>query len=214
MQTILKLGPIMRPTVCSSCLDRFVPINHQNACPSCQRYQEKRTVCQDCQFWQAKYPGESFRHHALFYYDDQMQQFFQDYKARGDFRLATVFSSVINDFFRHHQFDTYCCLPPDLQRLANRGFDHVKALFSSLETLDLLQKRQSSQPQAQKNRQQRLATPQIYSFSGDYPCLKHPRSILLLDDIYTTGRTLTHARMCLREAGFKGKIVTFSLVRA
>ncbi|EGF37671.1 ComF operon protein 3, partial [Lacticaseibacillus rhamnosus MTCC 5462] len=37
--------------------------------------------------------------------------------------------------------------------------------------------------------------------------------ITLLDDLYTTGRTLYHARDALVAAGFKGTIQAFTLIR-
>ena len=63
--------------------------------------------------------------------------------------------------------------------------------------------------QSSKNRQERLKSQQCFTLAKDV-CL--PDKILLIDDVYTTGKTLQLALELLLEAGVK-EVLTFSLAR-
>nr|WP_237389402.1 phosphoribosyltransferase family protein [Companilactobacillus zhachilii] len=73
-------------------------------------------------------------------------------------------------------------------------------------------KADADKPQAQKNRLERLETPQTFSALPTIEQIPKNQHILILDDIYTTGRTLMHAHDIFLSAGFKN-ISTFSLSR-
>ncbi|WDT64868.1 ComF family protein [Companilactobacillus crustorum] len=76
----------------------------------------------------------------------------------------------------------------------------------------LLKKNDADKPQAQKNRSERLKTPQTFLPLPELMKIQKNQRILILDDIYTTGRTLMHAHDIFLRAGFKN-ICTFSLSR-
>lgn len=63
--------------------------------------------------------------------------------------------------------------------------------------------------QSSKNRQERLNSQQCFILAKD---VLLPEKILLIDDVYTTGKTLQLARELLLEAGVK-EVLTFSLAR-
>lgn len=97
--------------------------------------------------------------------------------------------------------------------MQQRQFDPVVGLFQNIVALiSALIKLPTTQAQAQKNRAERLATPQFLQFDRQYMALLAKPRLTILDNIYTTGRTLFHARDCLLAAGFQEKIHTFSLV--
>ena len=72
-----------------------------------------------------------------------------------------------------------------------------------------LLEKQDAIAQSSKNREERLNSQQCFTLVKDV-CL--PDEILLIDDVYTTGKTLQLARELLLEAGVK-EVLTFSLAR-
>lgn len=193
------------PRLCDRCLATFSRIDGQTACPGCGRADSPR-LCQDCQRWQAQ--GFTLLHHrAWFRYTPAMKAFIEQYKGRGDYRLHDAFTAVVQIPLRQAALVP---LPNEPQHYRRRGFDPVLGLFGHLPLQHWLKKADTAQPQAQKNRGERLKTPQ--SFTANLPA-QLPRQIILLDDLYTTGRTLYHAQAALRAAGFQGSITSRSLIR-
>ncbi|WP_225877932.1 ComF family protein [Lacticaseibacillus mingshuiensis] len=139
-----------------------------------------------------------------------MKAFIQSYKGNGDYRLHSAFADLLAG-----QFSKNAVLVPltsEPSHLRARGFDPVLGLFGRLRLARWLTKGDTDLPQAQKDRRGRLQTAQ--SFSATLP-RGHARirHVILLDDLYTTGRTLYHARNALRDAGYQGQITSFSLIR-
>lgn len=199
----LDWRPLRLAHLCARCQAQFEPIIGP-VCPGCGR--PGTELCADCRRWQAQV-GSLLHNHALFRYNDAMKQLIFQYKGLGDYRLRHVFSDQLQLGNRH---TALVPIPSEPSHFARRGFDPVLGLFGHLPLQQWLSKRDTATPQAQKNRQERLATPQ--SFRAVIPT-HHYRQVLLLDDLYTTGRTLYHARQALIDAGFSGPIRSFSLIR-
>ena len=94
-----------------------------------------------------------------------------------------------------------------------RGFDPIQGLFGGLQLQPWLRKSPTAKPQAQKNRRERLQTPQSFTVLVPAAKLNQTKQITLVDDLYTTGRTLYHARDALVAAGFQGTVTAFTLIR-
>lgn len=201
----LQLQPLMLPAICPRCLATFSPIAPATACPGCGRA-DSPSLCADCQRWKAG--GETLLHHrAVFNYDAGMQTYIQLYKGVGDYGLRLAFRDRLIPPVRRAAFVPLVSEPA---HLAARGFDPVLGLFDHLKLSFWLTKSATERPQAKKNRAARLLTPQ--SFTAVVPA-NPPNTVCLLDDLYTTGRTFYHAAAALRDAGYRGTITSFSLVR-
>ncbi|WP_235803377.1 ComF family protein [Lacticaseibacillus brantae] len=146
-------------------------------------------------------------HSALFTYNTAMKAFIQQYKGLGDYRLHDAFAGMWPHWLQHWTLVPIVSEPGHLDR---RGFDPVLGLFADLPLRQLLAKAATDKPQAQKTRAERLQTPQSFAVVQPVSGIKQ---ILLLDDLYTTGRTLYHAKDALVAAGFQGKVQSFSLIR-
>ncbi|KRN20733.1 ComF family protein [Lacticaseibacillus camelliae] len=193
------------PALCRRCLAQFELIDQQDACPGCGRGSSS-TLCQDCQRWAAQ--GETLLHHrAWFRYTAPMKAFIQQYKGLGDYRLHSAFADVLQLASRNQALVP---IPSEPGHYARRGFDPVLGLFGHLPLALWLTKGETAVPQAQKTRAERLVTAQ--SFTAHLPAVVPPR-IVLLDDLYTTGRTLYHAKAALRAAGYQGEVISRSLIR-
>lgn len=197
---------LQAPRLCTSCLRLFERIDQASACPGCGRANSP-TLCGDCQRWQAQ--GEVLLHHrAVFTYNQAMKAFIQQYKGLGDWRLHPAFQSELQP----PQRGVIVPLPSEAGHYARRGFDPVLGLFGHLPLQQWLTKADTDLPQAQKSRAGRLATPQSFRVKPGV-VFKHVVRIILVDDLYTTGRTLYHAANALRAGGFGGEIISFSLIR-
>ena len=107
--------------------------------------------------------------------------------------------------------DYYVPVPSSPSHLEKRGFDTVCAIYQKLVPLTkLLVKADTEKAQGEKNREERLLTKQTFSAIDNKNV---SGKILLLDDIYTTGRTLYHARDALLEVYPNCKINSFTISR-
>lgn len=94
------------------------------------------------------------------------------------------------------------------QRFQERGFNQVAALLQQLPFSSLLEKEEGP-AQNTRTRNERLKNKNTFTLKAK---VKVPDKILLVDDVYTTGRTLQHAIAVLKQGGAQ-EIKTFSLCR-
>ncbi len=197
--------------LCASCRSRFRPIP-TSSCPTCRKPLISST-CFDCQKWHQLYPDYDFQHHALYCYEDGMKEWLQRYKFNRETLLATTFSLELVHALRPFKNWLICAIPISTERLSERGFNQVSFVLDQchIKHYPLLKKELHLLPQSKQTRHERLEIPQPFRCPIAADELKG-RSILLVDDVYTTGRTLFHAAMCLRTMPIK-EVHTFSFAR-
>jgi predicted amidophosphoribosyltransferase len=103
-------------------------------------------------------------------------------------------------------------VPPAPSRLRRRGFDPAGELAAALAErieapLEQCLARRGGRRQVGKRRAQRLSHPPRVEARGEVP-----RSVLLVDDVLTTGATLTACARALRDAG-ASRIVALTFAR-
>ncbi|MDO4902668.1 MAG: ComF family protein [Limosilactobacillus sp.] len=176
----------------------------------CSRPQPSGEVCGDCQRWQKVYPWK-IQHHGLYRYNDAMKAYIQSYKFSGDYRLRHVFAEEMKAEIKKYDVDLVIPIPVTDQTMATRGFNQVRGWLEGVDLDDsLATKMEEKVAQSKKNRQERLKTPQIFNLNNPSEILG--KRVLLVDDIYTTGRTIYHASECLYNAG-AASVVSLSLAR-
>lgn len=206
------LWPLMiKETRCQACESKLCKIE----APYCLFCLKKGTVspCDDCRMWQRTYPDYDFQHHCFFHYNEAFHDWIYRYKFLGDYRLRGTFTYEIRAFFHQYPQAIVCTIPLSSERQKTRGFNQSAGILSAarIHTVDLLQKTQHTDAQAQKNRQERLAMVQPFEATTLAEGIKG-REVIIFDDIYTTGRTLFYAAEVLER--FKPlKIRTLSLAR-
>lgn len=147
-----------------------------------------------------------------FLYDRKGKDLIINYKFFFQPSLAEVFAQSIVNKKRHLWPESknpgLAYVPATLQREKERGFDSTKHLaekiseYSGLPLLDLLVKTKQPEDQHHLTLNERWqALENIYAYRPD--AVKHDGDIIIVDDIYTTGATIHHCALALKQAGYK-----------
>ncbi|MER2063227.1 MAG: phosphoribosyltransferase family protein [Alkalibacterium sp.] len=209
---------IEKPTqtlICSGCqllLDRVADNKHK--CLSCCKRSEAER-CQDCLTWQLAHPDYLFKHESLYYYNDFAKEYLEKYKRMGDCELCCLFSNALREYFKVKQKHSVIVpIPTSEKSRAVRGFNQVELLLESagVSYSRALMNIGEDEKQARKNKAERMKTKQPFKVDPKSLSLLEGKSVILVDDLYTTGRTLFHAAEALKNCHLKS-LETFSLFR-
>lgn len=178
---------------CRTCRQKFTRIKRTQACLGCGRAQAQTTLCSDCQNWQTLYP-QLLANRALYLYDAALKDWMQQYKFYGDYQLRFTFAAELKQALADYHGYLVCPIPLADERFATRGFNQVTEMLRAARVSysELLERKTIAQPQSKKNRHERLLLPQPFSLAVPPEKIKN-KKVLLVDDVYTTGRTLFHA---------------------
>ncbi|MER2258709.1 MAG: ComF family protein [Priestia megaterium] len=138
---------------------------------------------------------------SLFHYNEAMKDYLHRYKFLHDILLAKVFNKTLHEQLKN---ETRLIIPIPMhpQNLKVRTFAHIDELLKAgnIPFAHHLTKL-STEQQSLKTREERLKTPQLFEVIN--PTAIKDKNLLVVDDIYTTGTTLNHAKKALLEAGAK-----------
>lgn len=170
-------------------------------------------MCTDCVHWEREpqWANVLERNISLFRYNHFLKKLIARFKYRGDYALAKAFSHNIHSTLIHLQFDYLVPIPLSEERLLERGFNQAKALAeeAGLKVTEALL-RVHGEKQSKKSRTERIHLPQVFQPADEINITG--KSVILVDDIYTTGSTLRHAALVLKQGGAKS-IISFTLAR-
>lgn len=213
--TIRELFSFQRqqaPVVCSKCLGTFIRIKKEESCLGCSRSQKDQEYCPDCLKWQKWYPELKIEHTAFFEYEESFKNWLHRYKFQGDIRLSQIFISEIQQVFRQNRDACIVPLPISLTSKEERGFNQCEEILRAAKVpfVHLLENIHTGEKQSEKDRQERLHTRQPFQIQPIR--LSLDQKIILFDDVYTTGRTIVHAKQLLASFGYKD-VISFTLGR-
>jgi len=208
------------PSQCSSC-NTLLEIEERGLCLPCLRKLQKLRL----------FPSEeririNLSHGdegwAIFRYQDAIKEIFHQIKFHRRRDLLRLFSEEVSAFFarRPHLAEVDCVLPIplDARRRLEREFNQSgiiaagirKILRKKIEERTLLKTR-TTLPQSLLGRaDRRLNLDHVFRVSR--PAQIRGKSILLVDDIFTTGSTLEQAAKTLKAAG-ASRVTYFVLAR-
>ncbi len=207
------LIPEQHAPICDACEHLL----EQIAAPHCQIcYRTFDTpLCPDCEKWRAYYQGADplKRNVSIFTYNHFMKAVMTKWKYRGDYELVRIFKQYFldqfkNEFLNNNMQPILIPVPLSKERLYDRGFNQAAALARLL-GMKIGQPflRNENEKQSKKTRMERMTS--TNPFTLRYPVME---PVVLIDDIYTTGRTIRHAAELLREHGCR-EIYSFTLIR-
>ncbi|MGX4686352.1 ComF family protein [Vagococcus sp. JNUCC 83] len=211
----LLLGREIEETVCcATCFMNFERLHYlaKKHCYYCLK-ESSNEICDDCLYWQKKGMSLS-RHHALYLYNEAMKDYMSSYKFQGNQSLATVFSNPIKESISRLSYDMVVPMPLSRKRLSDRGFNQIETLLSQAHVTfhPFLKKSNHNKKQSSKTRRERLKTTHQFVVIPENQSLIKEKVILLVDDVYTTGSTMQHAKKTLLERQAK-EVITFTLAR-
>lgn len=214
---LIALRPLPETVICKACNSQLYPLKQEVVCKGCGRKQdEPLDYCLDCMKWQQKYPNYAFKNVALFGYEGMVKEMIEAYKFKGDYRLNKLFAQPLHKQLCNPKYKKKQIVPIPISEKSFqlRGFNQVTGLLEAAKVSyeEVLLNRGTEEKQSKKNRQERLATIQPFVVNEEKKEMIKGKQIVLVDDVYTTGRTLFHAAQCLIENGAQS-IETVTLTR-
>ena len=194
---LLRWGDVQPPVICAACQASFAPWPAPH-CPGCGRTSAAGQLCAECQAWQDQF-GRLVPVTPCYQYNQAMKNFMHRYKFQGDYQLRRVFQAELTT--RAGQLGSrVVTVPVSAETMATRGFNQVNGLLALKRVAALKVEGQRKGRQAEKDRAARLATPQPFALTKAAQSLAG-QSVVLVDDVYTTGRTFYHAASLLWQVG-------------
>jgi competence protein ComFC len=143
-----------------------------------------------------------------------MKAYMQQYKFQGDFALRRVLQEPLRLALARETYDVLVPIPVDQATWQQRGFNQVTGWLQTQPFQQALLVRAShkDQPQSAKDRAARLQTAQPFILAPHAADVLMGQRVLLLDDVYTTGRTLRHAAAQIYLGGAKA-VTSLTLAR-
>lgn len=208
LAALWRWQPLSSPAICAACQRRLCPL-HAPQCPQCSRQQTTAQVCQDCLRWR-----DGWHNRAIFPYDDALKAYMHQYKFQGDYQLRRVMQPYLRAALEKIKYDVLVPIPITPQTQQIRGFNQVTGWLSDQRFCAALtaDDGKKGRPQSHKTRQERLQSPQPFQLRPAHARHLKGQHVLLLDDVYTTGRTLRHAATQIYLGGSKA-VTSLTLAR-
>jgi len=187
-------------------------------CPFCAKILDVPGICNTCE---QELPWikdeevvvkklEGIRCAAPLWYQEQVRETLLRFKFQGNSAIAGPLGEVIARCAAEQfggEFDIVTWVPVSKRRLRKRGYDQTELLAQSvclkwnIRPTKMLRKAVDNPPQSGL----RDASARRANVLGVYEAVNeeqiHGKRVLLIDDIYTTGATLTECVRVLKEAG-------------
>ncbi|MCI0680332.1 hypothetical protein L0Y41_03225 [bacterium] len=151
---------------------------------------------------------------SLLDYDDRtVKKALRAFKYRGDREIATVFGELLQKTLAQKiQGDTdsiLATIPPGKKRIRAFGFDHMRRIAEYVSSEELRYEKETLYRTREAPRQADIKkkSDRLKNMEGVFAVknkdLIKEKQIVLIDDIATTGATLTEAKKALLRAGAK-----------
>ncbi|MFC0013573.1 MULTISPECIES: ComF family protein [Allobacillus] len=197
-------------TLCSSC-DEQLEKNQGPTCKKCMKRTEEK-LCSDCMFWEQHFQEDPLdRNVSIYTYNEFMKETMARFKYRGDYEIVHAWKDPFQRAFNKYFPKESQLLPIPLaeSRFSERGFNQAEALARLLEQpLFAGMIRTGQEKQSKKSKWERLTADNPFKLTET-----SPETIVIIDDIFTTGSTVRFAAQVLKDAGAKS-VSSLTLIRS
>lgn len=214
LKEILFFIKIVEGNLCRQCQKQLIRLKKLSTCKGCGRKSKDNTLCKDCLKWKVKYPQIELNHIALYEYNSFIKEWMEKFKFQGDYRLRSLFSEEMKAMFKTYKKDLIVPIPISQMSYQKRGFNQVTAILeaATIPYTSCLINNSSQIKQSSKTRKERLETEQPFKLIKEKTnCIKN-QTLVIVDDVYTTGRTILYAKEILIKGGAKN-VKSFSVAR-
>ena len=201
----------VKATCCETCQKQLHPIKGE-VCLKCGRSLQQidaRFVqgkhCTDCVRWGERgWTDVLIQNKSFYVYNDFLKKILALYKYRGDVEVGRVFSSPIQkELIRSYAFiDQVIPMPASSERMYERGFNQCEVWIEGTKFVkdSPLKRMRNEDKQSKRSRERRINRKEEMFQLVDEENVAG-KKFLLLDDIYTTGTTIHHAALTLKQGG-------------
>ena len=212
-------------------VDWLLDLIYPPRCAFCRRLLSGREkgVCRFCRPKLPYVPADGQVQHfrnvdkclSPLYYHGSVKDSLHRYKFGG----ATAYADIYSEFIvkcideNHISCDSITWVPLSRRRLRRRGYDQAELLAKLIakhlgqSPVRLLKKQRDTPPQSKTGSVEKRRA----NIAGAYACLRpelvQGKQVLLVDDIVTTGATLSEAARVLKKAGAK-EVICATLARS
>lgn len=200
---------------CESC-QKKIEIVQKAVCPICGTPSKTKTICPQCK--QNPPTLDWIRSWAI--YNEPLKTFIHALKYKNNRSLATTFAEAIAEVYKNNPYsiDFITVVPLSKKRTRQRGYNQVALIAKALQSQinlkfqpEAICRIRNTETQVGKNVQER-AINVIGAFRAN-PMQVQDKTILILDDVYTTGATLNACANALKNAG-ASRIIGITAARA
>lgn len=212
-------------------VDWLLDLIYPPRCAFCRRLLSGREkgVCRFCRPKLPYVPADGQVQHfrnvdkclSPLYYHGSVKDSLHRYKFGGATAYADIYSEFIVKCIDENQIscDSITWVPLSRRRLRRRGYDQAELLAKLIakhlgqSPVRLLKKQRDTPPQSKTGSVEKRRA----NITGAYACLRpelvQGKQVLLVDDIVTTGATLSEAARVLKKAGAK-EVICATLARS
>ena len=212
-------------------VDWLLDLIYPPRCAFCRRLLSGREkgVCRFCRPKLPYVPSDGQVQHfrnvdkclSPLYYHGSVKDSLHRYKFGGATAYADIYSEFIVKCIDENQIscDSITWVPLSRRRLRRRGYDQAELLAKLIakhlgqSPVRLLKKQRDTPPQSKTGSVEKRRA----NIAGAYACLRpelvQGKQVLLVDDIVTTGATLSEAARVLKKAGAK-EVICATLARS
>ncbi len=202
--------------LCHPCADLFRPVDAQLSCPYCGRPGVTPEVCGACTLT----PPPFERGYYGFYFEGPLRQALLSFKFKARKDVGRTLIRLLDEKLNaiRGEFDVIVPLPVTEKRLKERGFNQCYVMAEEIGRLtekplafSTLFKVKETKDQYTLSREERRKNVRGAFGVRDTEAIELKR-VLLVDDLMTTGNTLSEATRALLAAKAQG-VVVFALAR-
>jgi len=200
---------------CPDCLAAIIPIK-QPTCRFCSQSLNQAGVCSRC--LELDHPYQEVLSYAV--YAGNLRSGIHAMKYQNNFWLGKVFSRLIIQLLKDKNWTIDLVMPVPLgeEKQQERGYNQAALLsgpiakhFGWKHDQRSLVRIKENHSQVALTREQRFENVRA-AFLAE-PSKKNDLNVLLVDDVFTTGATITEASKALKAAGY-GNIYAVTLAKA
>lgn len=186
--------------ICGKCKDFLIV---PKLCPVCgEHISDDSTICMSCK----KFERHFDKSLSVAEYNQTTAAAIMALKYSGRRYLAKDFARLLAQKYAESDFDVafVCAVPSSAKRLKERGYNHAEEIakefcqITGLEFANLIAKTKDTEHQTELSQEQRL-TNLDGSFEATCGEEVKGKNILIIDDVFTTGSTLSCCAKALKK---------------